>query len=601
MLARELRIENFKRFERLDVGLGPFDCLVGPNNSGKTTLLQGLALLDFCLHHCLSSKDGRWRLKNRSISPEEFYVLPVSSPVDLWTDRRTQTREGHIRIGISAVFDANGADKEVTARIDLNYNRFSVSVDTEDQGEEWLERLAGVRISYLPVFSMFLPQEERRTSAVIEDELARGRVSAVIRNLLLDLKHQQREEELVGVLQRAFPALAEMAIQFDQANDRYISVTYKEEGRPKELDVFSAGSGFQQFLYLFGFILLRQPSLILLDEPDAHLHGTLQRALLDELRRFVDQGRQVLFATHSRELISQMPAGSIVTLDNAEAKRLAVAFDVYDVLDRLGALDPTQLPAVQAYRRVLVVEDQADWDILSAFCATVLLPAAWSEVERRLALCYAKGNPWKQDMARLRDQLGQVISLQAAPLEMFVVADRDYYPDRDGLLEALPADRIRWHVWERAEIENYLLCPSAILRALREGGTAPPLAEALFSEGFAREYERLTESARNSAHDHLVEAFGEFNRRSNGERWAPAKLSRNARQYLDQRWSAGKLELADAKDIVLPGLKRWLQQRGLGQFSNRVLARSLHADELPDEIHRLARRLADFAGVRSPV
>ncbi|MGO8680441.1 MAG: AAA family ATPase [Limisphaerales bacterium] len=52
MLIRKVHIENFKRWESLDAELKPLDCLVGPNNSGKTTLLQALALFDFGVHHC---------------------------------------------------------------------------------------------------------------------------------------------------------------------------------------------------------------------------------------------------------------------------------------------------------------------------------------------------------------------------------------------------------------------------------------------------------------------------------------------------------------------------------------------------------------------
>ena len=279
MLIKNVRIENFKRFDKLDLDLRSLDCLVGPNNSGKTTLLQALALFDFCVHHSLGKKNGELELKSRNISPEEFYVLPVSGATDLWTNRKTQTGGRHKKIKIALTFD-EGAP--AIATVDLNYNLFNVSVQCRDRSHAWLQRLLDFRISYLPVFSTFLPQEERRTPAVIRDLLARGLVSGVIRNLLLDLKNEGRDHELVEVIRRAFPALAEFAIRFDEVSDRYIAVTYKEKGRPKDFDVFSAGSGFQQFVYLFGFIALRRPNVILLDEPDVHLHGSLQRVLLDE-------------------------------------------------------------------------------------------------------------------------------------------------------------------------------------------------------------------------------------------------------------------------------------------------------------------------------
>ncbi|MCL6450344.1 MAG: ATP-binding protein [Acetobacteraceae bacterium] len=45
MLTR-LRIRNFKRFSEADIELGKSVVLIGPNNCGKTTVLQALTLWD---------------------------------------------------------------------------------------------------------------------------------------------------------------------------------------------------------------------------------------------------------------------------------------------------------------------------------------------------------------------------------------------------------------------------------------------------------------------------------------------------------------------------------------------------------------------------
>jgi predicted ATPase len=592
MRLTRLKIENFKRFRDLSVELSPFNCLVGANNSGKTTLLQALALLDFCVHHCLNRRNGRLELKRRTIPPEEFYVLPISNPMELWTDRRSMAENRQQVIRIEATFEEG---RQVTASVKLDYNRFGIAVDGNDDSQEWLDALRGQRMAYLPVFSVFLAQEERRTAAVIDDELARGHVHSVIRNLILNLKEKERHNELLDVLKRSFPSLEDMHIAFDEVSDRYISVTYREAGRPKEFDVFSAGSGFQQFLYLFGFILLRQPTVILLDEPDVHLHGTLQKALLQELGRLVDEGKQVLLATHSRDLIQGVSPEDILSLEDEGARRLAVAFDVYDSLDRLGSVEATQLPVIQAYQRVLIVEDQADFDILAIFCSECLGASKWQEVERRLAICYSKGNPYKQNIARLREQLQQMIALRGRTLEAFVVSDWDYYPDRQHLREMLPSQHLRWHVWERAEIENYLLCADAIARLLCHGRGGFPLEE----PAFRLRFDELLEQSKESANDHLVEGFDEYRRRRQ-EKWDSATMSRKAREYLKEHWASERLSLADAKEVVLPGIKRWLQDHNVSQFSNKALADAMVAEDLPEEMHRIADELAEFAGIIRP-
>ncbi len=493
------------------------------------------------------------------------------------------------RVNVSVELDSGD---RVTATVKLDFNRFGVGIETSDESQGALSRLLDLRISYLPVFSMFLPREERRLSAAIEDELVRGRVNSVIRNLLLELKNKDRHEELMEILRRSFPNLKNMEILFDEVTDRYITVTYKEAERPKEFDIFSAGSGFQQFLYLFGFILLRDPTVIMLDEPDVHLHGSLQAVLLEELRRLVDRGKQVLFATHSRELITRVSPESILSLDDG-ATRLRVAFDVYDTLDRLGSIDPTQLAMIQAYRRVVIVEDRSDRDLLSIFCAKSLGTDIWQQIERRVAFCYSKGNPWKQhDMARLRQLLQQVIAVAGPALEVFVIADRDYHPDPTALLATLPSDHLRWHIWERVEIENYLLQLPSITRLVASGTDQLTLDEALLTQ----EFNTLIDNSRNSASDRLVQAYDEVRKRSR-ESWDAATMARKAREFLDANWNSHKLALADAKDVVLPGIKRWLQEHALGQFSNKKLAQILEPDDLPEEIHAVAKRIAEFAGL----
>ncbi len=589
MRIKQVSIENFKRFESLTVDLRGLDCLVGANNSGKTTLLQALALFDFCVHHCLERRNGELKLKNRTISPEDFYVLPVTNPMDIWHDRQAMKggRQRRIRIGVE--FETGD---HVDATVKLDFNRFGISVEAGDETAV-LPRLVDVRIAYLPVFSMFLPREERRLQAAIEDELVRGRVHGVIRNLILELKNQQRDAELIAILQRSFPALQDLSIQFDDVTDRYITVAYQEQGRPKEFDIFAAGSGFQQFLYLFGFILLRKPTLVMLDEPDVHLHGSLQAVLLDELRRLVNDGRQVLFATHSRELITRVSPENILSLDDDGARRLHVAFDVYDALDRLGSIDPTQLATIQAYRRIVVLEDESDRSLLAAFCSKSLGADKWQQIERRMGFCYSKGNPWKQlDLNRLRGMLQQMITVGGQALQLFVIADRDYHPDVEQLESELLGPNLAVHIWRRTEIENYLLNASAMRRLLRQRGEEMVLDE----QSLQAEFDRLVDASRPNADDGLVQAYDELRKRHK-ERWDAATMNRMAREYLDANWQQDRMALADAKDIVLPGIKRWLQDHDMSAFSDHKLAETFQPGDLPDEVHGVARRLAEFAGI----
>lgn len=198
-------------------------------------------------------------------------------------------------------------------------------------------------------------------------------------------------------------------------------------------------------------------------------------------------------------------------------------------------------------------------------------------------------------MDRLRHQLQQMIAVQGAALELFVVADRDYHPDHPSLLAGLPATHIQWHVWRRVEIENYLLDPEGIVRVMHKPQSQMTLDEV----ALRAELERLMEQSKDVANDRLVKAFDE-RRRKLGEHWDAATLSRKAREYLQAHWANERVALADAKEMVLPGIKRWLQGQHHGQFSDRSLAEALAPEHLGPEVQEVTRSLARFAGVSLP-
>ena len=592
----KVTIENFKRFEKIELNLKSFDCLVGGNNSGKSTLLQALALFDFVVHNCLSRKNGAdspLEVKSRSIAPEEFVVLPIANAIDLWTDKKSQRRGKHVLIRITVEFENAPS---AAAIVDLSYNRFSINLETE-KDSTWLNELLRYKISYIPVFSTFLTQEERKTPAVIEDALARGRVNSVVRNLLFDLSTQGKIKVLEEILSRAFSDFKKLQVQFNSDSDRYIDVSYSEQGRSKRFDLFMSGSGFQQFVYLFGFILLRNPNMILLDEPDVHLHGTLQGALFEELKRLVEnEGKQVLCATHSHDFISKIEPTNVISLCDGETKRLNVNFEIYDTLSSLGSFDNIQLSQLQHYKKLLVVEDESDWEFLRIFGKKTVGEKVWQQVERQLAVWYAKGNPYKQKgIQALQSQLSLMLRLTGSPLQLLAVCDRDYYPNRKELLDELNASdkNVRYYVWEKNEIENYLLLPKALCRFATNPDT--PLFD--LSKETKQKIDQLIEESYERVEELCISAqtyYWNFKKKSGKDN---STLLKETREYMRANWPLDPLAMTDAKDFVLPGVKRWMQENNLPQFSDKKLANSLQPDELFPEVKQAIKMICDFANV----
>jgi len=596
MIIKSLHIKNFKKFQNLTIDLQTLDCLVGGNNSGKSTILQALALFDFCLHQCLSKTNGNpITLKKRTITEDDFVILPVTKSIDLWYDRILNTDNNHVLIAITVFFDN---EKQVKTTLELNFNRFIIETET-DLDEKWLTDLQKFKIAYLPVFSTFQIKEEKRTQLAVKNELGRGNVNIVMRNLLLALKEANREQELIDLMQRAFPNIEKMSIEFDEASMQFISVTYLEKGKKKEFDISSAGSGFQQFIYIFGFILLEKPNIILLDEPDKHLHGQLQKALLYELERLIKNEKQVFLATHSRDLITAVLPENIIHLYDGNAERLELDYQVFNALETLGSMENTQLVVLQEYKRVIVVENKDDWDIIQHFCKLILGETQMQEVCKRFAVCFAYGNPYKQDMPRFRKSLQDIFTKKAGKsVKMFVIADRDYFPYPEELINDLQKkelnfnksaeNHITWHIWQRNEIENYLIDISVLMRLIKP---KPQAQISIDEQLFRHKYTQLIDEQKDNVEARFMKGFEEYSKYFQ-KGWDSTTWLSKAKETLKNEWQNATYWI-DAKKIT-PNIIGWLQQNQYQQFSDKKILEVLTKDDLSPEIHELVRQLSNF-------
>jgi len=88
-------IKNFKRIDDLELDLDGRVALVGPNNSGKTTLLQAISIWEIGLRKWSSQRSGS-NAKTRTgitINRNDLLSTPVPSALPLWKDLHVRTKE----------------------------------------------------------------------------------------------------------------------------------------------------------------------------------------------------------------------------------------------------------------------------------------------------------------------------------------------------------------------------------------------------------------------------------------------------------------------------------------------------------------------------
>lgn len=472
MISR-LILRNFKNVGEQSYDFTRFDLLVGRNNSGKSTVLQALAIWQYCVDEF--HRSARRGSKGIQIVLPNFTALPVPEFNLLWkdrTDRRYPLVDGKKKqefILIQIVVEWHIApEKTEVFGVELRYHSpqtmYAIPYGGWTRFRELEKAEVLPKIAYVPPFSGLEPTEKWLDFAPIRQQIGKGQPGSVLRNLLLQVcppidpriksgkpRHPQEWQEVLSIMQRWF-SVTMLEPKYDSQKDVSITVDYHQNG--KEFDIIAGGSGFHQTLTLLAFLYGYKPTTILLDEPDAHLHVNLQREILDFFRlQSYERGTQFLIATHAEEFARGVDASQILSLMGQEAQRIQ---SVPDVVRAMAEVSNEEIVRLLESPCILYAEGESDERILRAWAAKCGAQEAMDK------LCFKPmGGGNKCAMKDAADEhfkaLQQIIpTVSRLMLFDYDSAENAFHPQRENptLFE-----------WKRKNIENYLLVSDAWRRA----------------------------------------------------------------------------------------------------------------------------------------
>lgn len=374
MLTR-LAIRNFKLFDKVELELGDRVVLIGPNNAGKTTALQALAL---------------------------------------WN------------IGLKRWLEKRGADEQ----------RMAVP-----------EAAGAMRVAYLPPMSGLAANETRLDAGAINVRLGEGRTAEVLRNLCYQIISGADGEDKWARIAAHIEALFGSRLDKPRyvAERGEITMTYRNREGVR-LDLSASGRGEQQTLLLLAHLSVNPRSVLLLDEPDAHLEILRQRQIYQLLSDSAESaGSQIIAASHSE-----------VVLNEAANRDVLIAF-----VGRPHRIDDRGSPIAKALKEigfehylqaeekgwVLYLEGATDLAILLALAGRLQHPAA--ELLQSPYVHYVANQP-----ARARAHFYGLREARPDLLGIAIYDRLERNPPQDPNLSQL--------IWRRREIENYL-CQRPVL------------------------------------------------------------------------------------------------------------------------------------------
>ncbi|MDI6803573.1 MAG: AAA family ATPase [Bacteroidota bacterium] len=323
MLTR-LRVKNFKRFDDVDIELGKNVVLIGPNNSGKSTALQALALWYIGVRKWNELRVGKSSPERRpgvTINRNDLISIPVPAANLLWRDLHVRDAEmidgkqqtKNVRIDIIVSGITNSKSWECGLEFDYaNPESFycrALRLDDKKQPSRMTipQSAPDIQIAFLPPMSGLAASEPKWEQGRINVLLGEGQTAQVLRNLCFQIFEKQKTEngwsELKAHILNLFGVIL-LEPQYIKERGE-ITMAYKESSGV-QLDLSSSGRGLQQTLLLLAHLFANKGTVLLLDEPDAHLEILRQRQIYQLLTSVADRhNSQIIAASHSEVVLNE--------------------------------------------------------------------------------------------------------------------------------------------------------------------------------------------------------------------------------------------------------------------------------------------------------
>ena len=583
MSITSVKFRNFKALRDYSVSLQRMNVLVGPNNSGKSTILSAFRVLEQGLRTARSRSASSVRTHTGHTS--KGHILSESTmPISLENVHSDYTDADSViefrYSGGNKIYLFFPADGGVTMYWDTA-QRTPTSPGT-------FTKMFPDIIQTIPI----LGPVEQHEPVVIDETVRRAagtpRASRHFRNYWR--KNPGGFTEFKRLVEDTWPGMSIDKPELTSFLENRLVMFVTEDRIARE--IYWAGLGFQIWCQLLTHVSRCSDSdVLVVDEPEVYLHPEVQRRLLEILRKVRPN---IVLATHSVEILGEADPSEILLVDKLQrsARRLRDIEGVQQALESIGSIQNLTLTELARNRRLVFVEGLYDYKIIRLF-ARVL--GSWELAAGNGLVGLESGGfeSWSKIEAfasGFRDSLDTALRVVA-------IFDRDYRCDEElsELKSRLQRQIDYAHFHRRKEIENYLLSPAVLERAARKA-----LRERSRRVGNTEEakldilgmLESTTDHWRGECRGQYVSAHCTYFRSSGRDQ---ATLTTEALALFDRRWTdmSSRLEIVPGKAVLKAVRDRLQSHYGITLTDWRIIG-AYKAEEVPEDLTGLLQMLDGF-------
>jgi len=446
-MIQSLAFDNYMAYKRFSIALSHFNILVGPNNSGKSTIIKSMQLLDTAWRSSINKKpeyiseidNYGYVIKDSSLP---FRIDNIHNEYNnVYTDMRMRfSGKGHAILTISPEF-----------KVYLHFN----DVDGFNlRNSSIIKKDFQFKIGIIPFLGPVEPNETLLSKEHVQKSI---RTYLSPRHFRNQWYHDKSDFDVfVDLLHKTWPGMDIKLPILENFEDLTMFCSENRIAR----EIGWAGCGFQVWIQILSHLIRnKDATTLIIDEPEIYLHPDLQRKFISVSKEL---GPQIIIATHSVEMINEAEINDILLIDknNRAAKRLNDFRAIQTVVDILGSVQNMHLTRLLKNKRILFLEGK-DYTILKKLAYKVGLYELSNE-EGVTIVPMGGFSHWP--MVRNAELLfGTILEEE---INTSIILDRDYRcaDEIEKIKKMLSGATNYLHFWERKEIENYLINLQVIRR-----------------------------------------------------------------------------------------------------------------------------------------
>ncbi len=564
-MLTKISFDNYRCFEESSLTCKRNTIIVGKNNSGKSTVVEALRIIAYAVK--------RYKTVNYIEPPQELnlpraykgFIVPIH-PLNI--DLKTVVYQYGDQDGKLAIITAHFSNKTA---IKVYCNPNFVFANILDSDDTLITSKAKARmvdipsISIMPQIGLIRDQETKLNRETVISNLDTRLASRHFRNELL-LYEGHSYSRFKKLAEKTWSGLRIQGLNYDCLENNPITLLVHDAGFSAEIGAM--GSGLQMWLQIIWFISRSEgASTIILDEPDVYMHPEMQNEILHIIKR---RFPQTIIATHSAEIISNVAPNDIVQVDKSTRimKYASDSTAVQNIIDIIGSSQNIALLGLANSNKCLFVEGK-DLSILEKI-QNVLRPDDKVSIK---AIPSVSLGGW----SRFNEALGAArlfYEQTNGQFKAICILDRDFHPQEliKELMDKAEKSHLELIVWNKKEIENYIIVPSAIARIMKV-----PIHE-------QNHFSQLLESELDNMRKEIVgaytnEYFAINKKQGPGNAWSCAD------NYVREHWIDldSKLGMVNGKE-ALACVNRILKEKYHKSCSKKRLIEEIRADEVDQQM-----------------